>query len=250
MTRLAWGTVGERFYEVGVDRGVLYVGAAPGVPWNGLISVTEESTGGEARGYYLDGIKYLNRAGREEFQATIEAYTYPDVFSQCDGSEEIKNGLYVTQQTRKPFGLAYRSGIGNDVQGVDHAYKLHLIYDATAAPGSKTSSTLSDSIDPFNFSWALTTRPPYVVGRKLSSHFVIDSRKVPKDLLLEIENILYGTVDTTPRIPPVDELVYLFEFFANGIFDARVVGMPYYNTFDGGQPPTAVQTSTINGGVP
>lgn len=249
MTRLMWNNVGERFYEAGVDRGVLYVDNI-GVPWNGLVSVTEEATGGDPTPYYLDGVKYLNRQTPEEFGATIEAYTYPDEFSACDGSAYVDNGLYAGQQPRKSFGLAYRSLIGNDVQGPEHGYKIHLIYDALAAPSSKTSSTLSESISPFNFTWSVSTRPSRIARRRPTSHFVIDSRKTPRNLLVQIESVLYGSSEGEPRLPSVDELVYMFENYALGVFDARVVGQPYYNTFDGGKPPTTIQTSTIDGGVP
>lgn len=249
MTRLSWNDVGTRTYETGVDRGVLYLGGL-GVPWNGLVSVSETPTGGEVKAYYLDGIKYMQRLSGEEFEASIEAYTYPDEFGQCDGTRSVKNGLFVTQQKRSPFSLAYRSRIGNDVEGTDHAYKIHLVYDSLAQPSAQTHSTIGNAADPFNFVWKITTRPPRLSGRRPTAHFVIDSRDTPNELLGLIEDILYGSIDTSPRIPPVDELVYLFDTYANGILDARTVGTPYYNTFDGGNPPTEIQTATINGGVP
>lgn len=246
--KLAWGAVGERFYEAGVDRGVLYVDTLPGVPWNGLLSVAEAPQGAEAKPYYLDGIKYLNRTSPEEFTATIEAYTYPQIFSECDGSALVGNGLYASQQTRKPFSLSYRTRVGNDITGVEFAYKIHLIYGATAAPSGVTNSTIGDSLEPFNFSWTLTTRPPSIVGRRPTSHFVIDSRETHPELLKQIEDILYGTLTTDARIPPIGELVYIFTAFNSSSFDAGLVGQTYYNTFDSGTPST-VHTSTINGGT-
>lgn len=176
MTRLDWGATGERYYEVGVDKGVLYLGTDPGVPWNGLISVVEAPTGGEAKPYYLDGIKYLNKTTPEEFGATVEAYTYPEEFTQCDGSAYVGNGLYASQQNRRSFGLAYRTKVGNDVAGTEYAFKVHIIYDAMVSPSERTYSTITDDPEPFNFSWAVTTRPVVTeLGLRPTSHFVIDS---------------------------------------------------------------------------
>ena len=250
MSRLVWGAIGERLYEIGVDRGVLYIDDAPGVVWNGLVSVTEDIDGGEAKPYYIDGVKYLNRPAAEEFQATIEAYTYPEEFARCDGTAALSsNGLFATQQARSSFGFAYRSRIGNDVKGTDFGYKIHLVYNALATPSSQAHTTLGDSVDPFNFSWTVTTKPPRLGGHKPTSHFIIDSRKTPGPLLSQIEDVLYGTATSAPRLPPLVELIYLFESYNASVFDAGILGSPQFRTFDAGVYPTAY-TSTIDGGGP
>lgn len=249
MTKLSWGAVGERFYEAGVDQGVLYVGANDGVPWNGLVSVSEAPTGGDATPYYVDGVKYFNQLSSEEFEATLEAYTYPDEFAECDGTVSVSNGLSATQQKRKSFGLSYRTKVGNDLDGVDHAYKIHLIYNAYASPSGQTHSTISDSYDPFNFSWKLTTVPPAFKGSRPTAHFVVDSRETPSEVLSRIEEVLYGSASETSRLPTVPELRYIFESYNASQFDAGAVNEPYYATFDGG-PPISNQTSTVDGGAP
>lgn len=250
MSRLIWGAIGERLYEIGVDRGVLYIDNEPGVAWNGLVSVSEDIDGGEAKPYYIDGVKYLNRSAPEEFQATIEAYTYPEEFSRCDGTAALStNGLFATQQARKSFGFAYRSLVGNDVHGTDFGYKIHLVYGALATPSSQEHMTMNDSMDPFNFSWTITTKAPRLGGHKPTAHFVIESRKTPAPLLAQIEDVLYGTDVDAPRLPPLVELIYLFESYDTTMFDAGIVGSPQFRTFDSGIVPIA-QTSTIEGGVP
>jgi hypothetical protein len=236
MTRLAWATVGERFFEAGVDRGVLYLDGYEGVPWNGLISVTESPTGGDVTPYYIDGIKYFNAVAAEEFEATIEAYTYPDEFAKCDGSIRISNGLFANQQPKLSFGLSYRTKIGNDVDGTEHAYRIHLVYNAIAAPTERAYSTISESIEPDNFSWKIVTKPPVFTGYKPNAHFMIDSREVPTDLLVEIENILYGTVGTPPRLPDVDELISLFKSYPDEFIDAGLLVDEYDDILDGGAP--------------
>lgn len=247
VTRLSWGTPGERFFEAGVDRGVLYVDAA-GVPWNGLVSVSESPVGGEPQPFYVDGVKYQNYHTSEEFEATVEAYTYPDEFADCDGTALVANGLFATGQRRKPFGLSYRTNVGNDIDGADHGYKIHLVYGATAAPSGKTNSTMSETVAPFNFSWKLTTKPPALRGRRRTAHFVIDSRTTPAEVLGHIEAILYGTEDTEPRLPVVPELVYIFEAATATLFDAGTFIEPFYNTFDAGNF-AEVATSTVDGGA-
>lgn len=249
MSRLNWGAVGERTYEVGVDRGVLYLEDGRGIAWNGLISVSESPTGGEAKAHYIDGVKYLNRAKAEEFEATVEAYTYPDEFARCDGTASIGNGLFATQQARRPFGLAYRSRIGNDVAGPDFAYKIHLVYDALAAPSEQVHGSMSDSIDPYNFSWHLTTRPPRFGQHKPTSHFMIDSRETPRELLDQVEDILYGTDEAEARLPALQELLFLFMSYETSVFDGGDLNDLQFAIFDGGIIP-APQTSTIDGGVP
>lgn len=247
--RLKWGAVGERYFEVGVDRGVLYVDTLDGVPWNGLVSVSESPSGGEAEPYYVDGVKFLNYFNSEEFEATVEAYTYPDEFALCDGTASISNGLFATQQKRKPFGLSYRTKIGNDVDGLDHAYKIHLVYNAKVAPSERSNQSVAETVDPDNFSWAITTTPVFFRDHRPTAHFVIDSRDTTNNLLRKIEDILYGNDDQEPRLPGIAELIYIFESETATVFDAGRVGEPYYGTFDAGRVGTAL-TSTIDGGAP
>lgn len=246
--KLNWNAVGERYFETGVDRGVLYVaGSAEGVPWNGLVAVNEAPTGGEITPSYIDGIRYLNDTSSEEFQAIVEAYTYPDEFEQCDGTISVKNGLFGTLQKRKSFGLSYRTRVGNDVGGLKHAYKIHLIYNATASPSPRSNKSVGDTIEPDNFSWGLSTIPVAFKGHRPTSHFIIDSRDTPVEALKIIEDVLYGTDETPARLPSAGELVYIFESFDASFFDAGRVGEIYYGVFDGGRVGD-LQTSIIDGG--
>lgn len=212
MAQLVWGAIGERRYEAGIDHGVLYIGDQPGVAWNGLTSVSENSTGGAATAYYIDGEKYLNSPDSEEFEATIEAFTYPDEFEACDGTAAYLSGLLVTQQPRKSFGLSYRTKVGNDINGIDNGYKIHLIYNALAEPSQRPNKTLSESSDLSAFSWKITTRPPAVVGYKRTAHYIIDSRRTDPAALTVIEAVLYGTESEAPRLPDTTEL---FDIFTN-----------------------------------
>lgn len=208
MTRLAWGLVGERFYETGIDRGVLYpADDSPGVAWNGITAVRENPSGGEPRPYYIDGQKYLNISSAEEFSATLEAFSSPKEFAVCDGTVQLLAGLFATQQPRKSFGLSYRTRVGNDVNGVEHGYKIHLVYGALASASGVTYGTLSDSTEPTAFSWEITTLPPIVSGYKPTAHFVIDSRGLTAEKLTEIEDVLYGTNMVQPSLPTVPELI-------------------------------------------
>lgn len=245
MTKLAWGTVGQRFYEIGVDRGVLYVGNAPGVPWNGLVSINEAPVGGELKENYIDGVKYLSFVQSEEFAATIEAYTYPEEFGQCDGKVAVKNGLFATQQARRAFAISYRTKVGNDIDGLDHAYKIHIVYNGLATPSSRTRTTLSDTNEAGLFSWEISTKAPPVIGFKPTAHFVIDSRETPEQLLGKIEDILYGGVDTDARLPSSQELVDLFN---NYVYIPPVVN-PDPGGGDPGGPPAEVYTMS-DGGTP
>lgn len=249
MARLTWNAIGERLFETGIDRGVLYIHGEEGVPWNGLIAVSESPTGGEVTPYYIDGIKYLNHVASEEFEATIEAYTYPEEFAQCDGTSHVANGLFATQQPKRSFGLAYRTRVGNDLKGVDHAYKIHLVYNATASPTERAHNTISDEIEPYNFTWSIVTKPPEFVGLRPTAHFVIDSRETPSDLMARITDILYGSDDLAPRLPSVPELLFIFDEYDPSVFDAGIVGDIYYASFDGGVVPEA-QTSNIEAGGP
>lgn len=211
MARLVWDGIGERFFEAGIDRGVLYVESQPGVVWNGLTSVSETSSGGEAQPYYIDGIKYLNVPDAQEFEGTIEALTYPEQFTVCEGLVEAFHGLMVTNQGRKSFGLAYRTLIGNDIAGIDKGYKIHLIYNALAEPTARENRTMDDSPNPENFSWKITTLPPPITGYRRTAHFIIDSRTTDPVALTAIENILYGTESLTSRLPLPAELLTIFE---------------------------------------
>lgn len=250
MPRLTWGAVGERVFEAGVDHGVLYVDGADGVAWNGLTSVSESSSGAELSEYYVDGIKYLQLLAAEEFVATIEAYTYPDEFAQCDGTRPVGHGLFMTQQPRKEFGLSYRTKVGNDVDGIDLGYKIHLVYNALAAPTARPNNTITESVDPFNFSWTISTKPPTFVGYKPTAHMVIDSRDTPSDLLAQIEDILYGSADSDPaRLPSVAELIFLFNSYQASGFDAGYLTEEYFNGFDAGSIGDP-QTALIDGGTP
>jgi hypothetical protein len=210
MAKLTWDGYAERFYELGIDRGVLYVGAEVGVAWTGLVSITENISGGEPRPYYIDGEKYLNLLSSEEFAATLEAFACPAEFGVCDGNVSIHTGLVATQQPRKAFGLSYRTLVGNDVDGSDHAYKLHLVYNALAAPSQRNNTTLGGSSDPLKLSWVISTKPPAITGYKPTAHLVIDSRDTDPSVLSDVEDLLYGTVSTDPTLPLPDDLIALF----------------------------------------
>jgi len=220
MGKLNWDQVGERLYETGVDHGVLYIpnnaGAySNGFAWNGLVSVTESPSGAEASPQYADNIKYLNLVSAEEFGATIEAFTYPEEFAQCDGTASPESGVSIGQQSRKMFGLVYRSRVGNDLDGTDHGYKLHLIYGALAAPSEKAYSTINDSPEALTFSWELATTSVEVgviggVEYKPTTSLMVDSTKVDATALVELEDLLFGTVGGDPRLPLPSEVFDLF----------------------------------------
>ena len=210
MTRLSWNTPGERFYETGLDRGVLYAPDHDGVAWTGLISVAETTSGGDPKPYYIDGIKYLNLSSAEEFVAIIDAFSSPAEFGPCDGTVSIQNGLFVTQQPRQSFGFCYRTRVGNDTEGPDHGYKIHLVYNALAAPPKITSKTIDDSVNPIIFSWSITTLAPVITGYRPTAHMMIDSRITSAGLLGTVEDILYGDESAAPRLPDPDELITMF----------------------------------------
>jgi len=211
VARLVWGALGERFFETGVDRGVLFLEGRPGVVWNGLTSVSETPSGGDSQSYYIDGIKYQNVPNAEDFEGTIEAFTYPDEFAECEGVIAAFSGLFLTNQGRKSFGLTYRTLVGNDVQGVDRGYKLHILYNVLAEPTSRSNSTMDDNPNPQNFSWKITTLPPPIVGYRRTAHIIIDSRVTDPLALTAIENILYGTESLTSRLPLPAEIFTIFE---------------------------------------
>lgn len=217
MSKLKWDETSKRIYETGTKMGVLYPqdesGRYPkGVPWNGLISVTESPSGAEASPLYANDSKYLELYSNEEFGFTIGAYTYPDEFAVCDGSAEVADGVSIGQQPRKTFGLAYRTVIGNDVKGNDYGYKLHLVYGAKASPSEKGYSSINDSPEAIEFSWECTTTPINVKGFKPTAHMEIDSTKITPEKLKLIEDKLYGTdgddsSGTEAQLPLPDEII-------------------------------------------
>lgn len=215
MSKLVWDKTGERFYETGVKQCVLYIPTSgvysKGVAWNGITAITESPSGAEATALYADDIKYLNLMSAEEFGATIEAYTYPDEFAECDGTASLVDGVTIGQQVRKTFGLCYRTTVGNDSDGNDHGYKLHIIYGALAAPSEKAYATINDSPEAITFSWEVTTTPVEVTGFKPTATIVIDSTKSDPTKLKALEDILYGKdgdsgSGTEPRLPLPDEI--------------------------------------------
>lgn len=230
MVALTWDNVGDRLYETGVDHGVLYIPGATGIydtgfAWNGLTSVTESPSGAEASPQFADNIKYLNLVSAEQFGATIEAFTYPEAFGQCDGTAAPKAGVLVGQQSRRTFGLSYRTQIGNDIEGTDYGYKLHLVYGALAAPSEKAHTTVNDSPEAIAFSWAVTTTPVAVAGHKPTATLTIDSTLVAPADLAALEVLLYGAVGTAPGLPLPDAVIALF----GGV--ARTEAMPAAPTF-------------------
>lgn len=216
MSKLKWDQIGERIYETGLDHGVLYpVSKAgtydKGVAWNGLSAVNESPSGAEANPVWADNIKYLNLISAEDFGATVEAYTYPPEFEECDGSAEIAPGVTIGQQSRKMFGMSYRTLIGNDVDGQDHGYKLHLIYGAQASPSEKNRATINDSPEAVSFSWELSTTPVDVPGFKPTAHLTVDSTKTDPAKLKALEDILYGSETAEPRLPMPEEVMELLK---------------------------------------
>ena len=218
MAKLVWDQTGDRLYETGVSKGVLYPIQSDGayskcVAWNGLASVTESPSGAEANPIYADDMKYLNLLSAEEFSATIEAYTYPDEFAECDGSADIATGVSIGQQKRKVFGLCYRTVLGNDVDSNDHGYKLHLIYGCMAAPSEKAYTSINDSPEAITFSWEVSTTPVNVTGFKPTASITIDSTKAKKEKLTALEEILYGKdgsdTSANARLPLPDEIATL-----------------------------------------
>jgi len=213
MTELIWGDYGKRYFEAGVDRGVLYIPGLDGVAWDGLIAVNESPSGGDAQPIYVDGVKYINQSTREEYEATIEAFTYPDEFLECEGITAIDNeskGLFATQQKRKPFGFSYRTLIGNDEKALDFGYKIHIVYNALARPSSRENMSLTEEQEVSKFSWDITTKPIPVSGASRSAHIVMDTRTTWPWVVKAVEELLYGTVDTPPTLPTPEELIALF----------------------------------------
>src|SRR3954471_18771345 len=237
MVALTWDKVGDRIYETGVDHGVLYVQDAAGiygagVPWNGLTTVTESPSGAEGNPQYADNIKYLNLISAEEFGGTIEAFTYPEAFAKCDGTALPSPGVAIGQQGRRVFGLAYRTRVGNDLEGTDHGYKLHLIYGAQAAPSEKAYGTINDSPEAIAFSWEITTTPVSVTaaGIKPTAQIVVDSTKVDANALGDLEDALFGTGGGDARLPLPDEVIDFFQGTTTDVNTATAANQPTYNS--------------------
>lgn len=211
MSKLVWDQAGERYYETGVKKGVLYPqvsGAYPqGVAWNGLTAVTESPSGAEATALYADDIKYLNLYSAEEFGGTIEAYTYPAEFAICNGEASLLEGVVIGQQSRKAFGMSYVTTVGNDTDGTDFGYKIHIVYGAMASPSEKAYATINDSPEAITFSFEFTTTPVEVTGFKPTASIVIDSTKVDKEKLAALEAVLWGSESEEARLPLPDEII-------------------------------------------
>lgn len=203
MSRVEWNKAGERLFEAGADRGVLYPRLGQGVAWNGLISITESTQGGEMESLYFDGVKYLDMASSEDFGATLEAYSAPHEFAASDGQKYISPGLSVTQQPRRPFGLCYRTLIGNDLDGLEHGYKLHVVYNCTASPSDRTNKTLGATVDPSIRSWRIDAVPPAANTYRPTAHVVIDSTMVSPLQMEQLELALYGR-DETESLPAIE----------------------------------------------
>ena len=208
MTRVVWDAVGTRYHQYGVDRGMLYVGSSAGVPWSGLTSVEEHPANGTATAYYIDGEKYLNLPSAEEFEATINAITYPDQFGVCDGTVQAgATGLFVKNQPKTSFGFSYRTLTGNGLTEPSFTYKVHIIYNALADPSVRNNVSVSDAASPTTFSWNITTTPSLSTGYRNTAHVVLDSRVASSGAISAVEDILYGSASTSPRLPLLAELI-------------------------------------------
>lgn len=242
MAQLTWDDLGHHFYETGVDHGVLYLpdseGAyVNGVAWNGLTTVTEKPSGADANAQYADNIKYLNLYSAEQFGATIEAFTYPDEFAQFDGLAVPTPGVAIGQQSRKSFGLCYRTKLGSDLDGDDHGFKLHLIYGCTASPSEKAYTTINDSPAAIAFSWDIATVPVAVPGLKPTSLITIDSTKVDATVLADLMQILYGDTGVDPAMPVPGTIITMFEGGVTAV-------TPTAPTFDSGTNTITIPTVT------
>lgn len=211
MARLTWGDTGQRYFETGVDRGAMYLPDGRYAVWNGLVSVSDESVGGEAKPYYQDGEKLMNVSTREEFAATLEALSSPELFGECDGKKAISNGLFATAQPRQPFHFTYRTLVGNDTDGAEHTQKIHLVYNALASPSAYTHTTRSSDGNVEPRSWSITTKPARLApGVRPTAHYVVDGRYTSKMTMSYLEDFLYGTDGTEPAIPTLPELYEIF----------------------------------------
>lgn len=212
MTRLTWNEPGTRYFEGGLDQGVLYPGyaeGAPGIPWNGLISVVEDPTGGDVEPVYFEGVKIADVVSAEDFQATVTAFSAPPEFAACEGKLELAPGLLVGNQERMRFGLSYRTGIGNDLQGLEVGHKIHLVWNCVAAPASRTRKTLTAGVEPENLAWTIHTVPPRDVPYRPTAHMVIDTRWMDPEKVAVVESYLYGDDEFAPTLPHPNALVQL-----------------------------------------
>lgn len=207
MSRIEWNKVGQRFFETGIDQVVLFPPFGPGVPWNGVTAVSENTSGGDLEALYFDGVKYLDVAAAEDFSATLDAYASPAEFGPCDGRKQLSPGLFVTQQPRKTFGLCYRTLIGNDLVGTEHGYKLHLVYNCTAAPSGRSHVTIGDNVTPGTRTWNISTVPPPASTFKPTAHLVLDSTLIEPYALEQVEALLYGHDGADAYLPTVAQIV-------------------------------------------
>lgn len=205
--RVAWNEAGKRFFETGVDQGVLYPPYGPGVPWNGLTAVSENTSGGDLEPLYFDGVKYLDVASSEDFSAQLDAYAAPPEFAACEGQKQLSPGLFVTKQPRKTFGLCYRTLIGNDLVGAELGYKLHLVYNCTAASSGRSHVTIGSNVTPVTRSWNINTVPPPATMFKPTAHIVLDSTLIEPYAMEQVEALLYGHDGADPYLPTVAEIV-------------------------------------------
>jgi hypothetical protein len=210
MAKLEWDQVGERRFETGIDHGVLYLPDESAVPWNGLLSVVED-TSRDVKSYFLDGIKYMDRHNPGAYSAKLQAYTYPDELDELLGTSEFIPGVQLHDQRARLFHLSYRTLVANDLEGVDHGYKIHLIYNVMANPNDATYKTLDASVSADAFEWSLSGTPPNVFGIRPTSHISLDSRHIDSDLLETIEGLIYGTEDDDPSFPSMVDLLALVE---------------------------------------
>lgn len=211
MTRITWDNYGERFYEIGVDRGVLYVGDNAGVAWSGLVSIDETPSGGSPKPFYLDGYKYLNLHDKEEFEGKISAFYSPPEFDECDGTKLVNPGLFANQQRRKSFGLSYRTKVGSDLDDDSHAYKIHLVYNALAQPTDHKYASLDNKNDAPVLAWSFTTKPVFIPGIGYTAHLVVDTTTATPYALNQLETFLYGDDDTVPQLPSAADVAAMFE---------------------------------------
>lgn len=239
MTALQWDQVGDRRYETGIDRGVLYLPDGTVAPWNGLTGI-DSGGSSESESLYLDGVKFLERYKPGDFQASLKAFTYPDEFNVCLGNVEVHEGLTYHDQTIETFGLSYRTLIGNDVEGTALGYKIHLLYNLIAIPDNSSYSSLNESVSPLEFSWTLKGIPKNILGYKPTVHISIDSTKTDAARMEDVEELLYGTDTDDPRLPDIDEFTYLFHDYntlyvvdnGDGTWTATDLGEDYITMLD------------------
>lgn len=224
MAELSWTDVGARLFETGLDRGVLYVGEDPGVAWPGLLEVSKSFTGGEARPQYVDGVKFQNTTTPEEIELSLSALYSPEEFDICDGTALVGHGLFMHSGVRREFGLSYRTKIGNDVEGSDHGHKIHLVYNATASPSNQSLQTEAENPDLSSLSWQITTRPFPLPNGTRSAHFFLDTTRASELLTNWLDETLYGTDTTPPRLPGIEEIITI----EPGVYDTALYDYDYY----------------------